>query len=67
MTHLNENSGHALGKREDAAQEAQTLAQFLQRARALGFTGDELARLRMTYGRDMGVDHDEHFPGVPKD
>lgn len=40
-----------LGEREDAARNARSFDEFLDRARSLGFSAKEIARLRLIYGR----------------
>ena len=67
MTEQTDKAAIALGERDEQAREAETLAQFLQRARSLGFSVDELARLRATYGRELGIERNEHFSGSSKD
>lgn len=52
-----------LGKRDKSAREVASFAQFLRRARAIGFSDAEIDRLRSTYGQATLEFGDEHLGG----
>ncbi|RKF08072.1 hypothetical protein DEM25_001730 [Oceaniradius stylonematis] len=56
-----------LGQREPAACEPASFAQFLRRARMLGFTDAEIDRLRATYGASKLGTGNEHRLGGARD
>ncbi|MBO6639538.1 MAG: hypothetical protein JJ920_17285 [Roseitalea sp.] len=67
MTEQRKTLEAELGRRETGAREPANFAQFLGRARMLGFTDAEIERLRATYGTsELGTGH-EHRLGGPRD
>lgn len=56
-----------LGTREVDLREPETLAQFLERAQALGFSDREIDRLRLTYSHAHLGRRDEHRLGCQSD
>lgn len=54
-----------LGQRDPAACEPASFAQFLRRARMLGFTDVEIDRLRATYGvSELGAGNEHRIGGA---
>jgi len=56
-----------LGQRDPAAREPASFAQFLRRARMLGFSDAEIDRLRATYGASELGTGNEHRLGGTRD
>lgn len=54
-----------LGQRDTDVHEPASFAQFLGRARQLGFTDAEIERLRATYGAsELGTGHEHRLGGT---
>lgn len=51
-----ENAGQEFGSRFEGAVEVASLEEFLERARKLGFSSEEIEKMRITYSRDIKED-----------